>query len=106
MEIVVANYRHVEPPDGTTSVYVARPSALGNPYRIGPDMGREEAIRRYATWLDAELARPDSAAARKFARLLKTLRTGGYLTLVCWCAPEPCHAEVIRDRLLARLGAW
>ncbi len=25
----------------------------------------------------------------------------GKLVLVCWCAPKPCHAEIIRDALLA-----
>ena len=31
--------------------------------------------------------------------------TDGALTLICWCAPQPCHAEVIRDAVLGMVQA-
>ena len=83
------------------AISVGRPSVLGNPFRIGPDGDREECIAKFAAWLDAQLADPGSAAARKMAALRKLLARHGHLTLFCWCAPLPCHAEVIRARLLA-----
>ena len=49
------------------------------------DGTRAEVIRRYADYL---LTRPDLLAD------LPSLR--GH-TLACWCAPAPCHAEVLRD---------
>ncbi len=99
--VIVANIRTCERPDGKRSIFVARPSALGNPFKIGRDGDRDECIAKYATWLDTQLADPATAAARKFAGLQKALAKYGTLTLVCWCAPERCHAEVIGDRLLA-----
>jgi hypothetical protein len=82
------------------AVFVGRPSGLGNPFRIGRDGDREQCIAQFATWLDGQLAGPTSKAARKLARLRQLLAKHGHLMLLCYCAPERCHAEVIRDRLL------
>ncbi|MDA8190782.1 MAG: DUF4326 domain-containing protein, partial [Gammaproteobacteria bacterium] len=40
---------------GPESVYVGRPSPLGNPFAIGPDGGRAEVIQQYAVWLEERL---------------------------------------------------
>ena len=98
--ITIGNIRR-EDADGKTRVYIGRPSALGNPFAIGRDGDRDDVIAKYAAWLDQQLADPQSPAARKFARLQRTLAREGRLHLLCWCAPQRCHCEVIRDRLLA-----
>jgi hypothetical protein len=76
-------------------VYVGRPlrrggwdltgSPLANPFRLGRDGTRAEVVARYREYL---LSRPDLLA------LLPGLRGK---RLGCWCAPEPCHAEVIAE---------
>jgi hypothetical protein len=70
-------------------VYVGRPSVWGNPY--GTDRKppfrvdiREEAIEAYEKWL---LAQPELVERAK--RELKGKVLG------CWCAPEPCHGEIL-----------
>ena len=90
--ISIENRHHGPPPgDGLYRVYVGRPSPYGNPYTIGRDGSREEVIERYREWLTDELVgrlyrqRPD--------------------VLVCWCAPQACHAEVLVERLEARSRA-
>ena len=65
------------------AVYVGRPSRWGNPFRIGRDGSRAEAIAKYEAWV---LERSDLLAA------LPTLRGRD---LACWCAPLPCHADVL-----------
>lgn len=66
------------------AVYVGRPSPLGNPYVIGKDGNRDEVIDKYhRLFYDNHEMR---AYARKHCR---------GKALVCWCAPERCHAEVI-----------
>jgi hypothetical protein len=65
-------------------VYVGRPTKWGNPFKIGRDGTRAEVIERYERWL---LEQPELVAA------LDELRGK---TLGCWCAPEPCHADVSR----------
>lgn len=73
-------------------------SPFANPFRIGPDGGRTDVIQRYRSWL---LGRPD---------LLLRLHELRGRPLACWCAPEPCHADVLAtlvdaDEILDELRA-
>ncbi len=90
---------------GRGGVYIGRPSPLGNPFthlearsraevRVG---SRAEAIARYGSWLDEQLAAATPARA-VYERLLSQARRGD-LTLVCWCAPLSCHGDVLKARL-------
>jgi len=91
--IVVANKRK-----GACGVYIGRPSVLGNPFQIGPDGTRAEVIEKYREWITAEMrTRPDGYVAREVARLRARHERGETVTLICWCAPAPCHGDVIRD---------
>lgn len=95
--IHIGNRRHPEAHQCPT-YYVGRPSPLGNPYAVGRDGTREEVIAKYAAWLDDQLAiDPPAPASRQLARLLAAARRHEAILLTCWCAPERCHAEVIRD---------
>ncbi|MHC4428505.1 MAG: DUF4326 domain-containing protein [Planctomycetota bacterium] len=67
-----------EPPE----VYIGRPSRWGNPYRIGPDGTRAEVIEKYRAY----------AKARFTHENLEELRGK---VLGCWCAPAPCHGDVL-----------
>jgi len=99
MQIAVINKRR-HPEEHALAVYVGRPSPLGNSFKMSKTMGREDMIARYALWLDEQLAWPDSAVTHEMARLRLILEEHGELTLVCWCAPLPCHGDAIRERLL------
>jgi hypothetical protein len=107
MPVIVANKsRHRSPisrscADGTPSVSITPPSPLATPFKMSKTLDREDAVARYAAWLDTQLADPKSAAAREFARLRALLDEHGALTLLCGCAPLPCHGDAIRARLLA-----
>ena len=75
------------------AVYVGRPSKWGNPfthlasslatYRVA---ARDEAVAKYRAWL---LASPEMIALAR-----KELRGK---SLVCWCAPAACHADVLME---------
>lgn len=91
-------------------VYVGRQmpgipaSPLGNPYR------GDGAIESFRAWLrrsyGAYVRQGDAApqeawaAGRELERLAEVYRAEGALTLACWCAPEPCHADVIADAVV------
>lgn len=60
-------------------------SPLANPFRSGPQVSREELVSRYREYL---LARPE---------LLTLLPELLGKRLGCWCAPLPCHADVIAE---------
>jgi hypothetical protein len=55
----------------------------GNRFVIGRDGARDQVIAKYRAWV---LRQPALLAA------LGQLRGKD---LVCWCAPDPCHAEVV-----------
>ena len=70
-----------------TAIYVGRPTQWGNPFGIGRDGDRKTVIEKYRRWLwkriqDGRID-PDQLAALAGK------------DLVCHCAPEPCHAEVL-----------
>jgi len=97
----VVNLRgHRDDPDFADVVYVGRAmrrggwhlaaSPLACPYRPGPDGTRAEVIAAYRERL---LGRPDLLA---LVSQLRGRRLG------CWCAPLPCHADVIAELADAR----
>ena len=63
-------------------VYIGRPSEWGNPYEIGPDGTREEVIALF----EASLT---SLRKHQIKEELKGKILG------CWCAPKPCHGDVL-----------
>lgn len=76
-------------------VYVGRPSIWGNPFVVGRDGTRTEVIAKYETWLANQ------------SELLAALPSLRGKTLGCWCAPKPCHGDVLlrlTDALAARQG--
>ena len=96
---------------GGTGVYIGRPSPLGNPFshldnassHVTKVATREEAVARYAGWLDEKLASRDPEVCREMNKLLWMAREGP-LKLLCYCAPKACHGDIIRDRLFQHLS--
>lgn len=71
-----------------------RRTPWGNPHRIRPGHDRASVIAAYR----ADLERSPERVAEMRRRLAHA--TG----LACWCVPEACHTEVIRDVLEHRGG--
>jgi hypothetical protein len=65
-----------------SAVYVGRPTKWGNPFVIGLDGDRDEVIQKFERQL------PHSLAGADIEELAGK-------DLVCWCAPKPCHADVL-----------
>lgn len=65
---------------------VDRKSAWGNPFVMGEDGSREQVIAAYA-----EHYLPYKPSLLSRVEGLKGKALG------CWCAPEPCHADVLRE---------
>lgn len=82
------------------SVYIGRPSRLGNPYRVEETGSREEAVRLYRAWFQERTK--DPRFLETLEALYERLKREGVLTLSCYCAPLPCHGEVIARWLVER----
>lgn len=95
----VYNKHHKDAPPG--AVYVGRPTKWGNPFAIGEDhplhfkgdgtkpgdgypMSRQDVIDFYQHWITQE-----------GHGLLMDLSELRGKDLVCWCAPLPCHADIL-----------
>ncbi len=67
------------------AVYIGRPSIWGNPFVIGREGDRDEVISEYRRYvlLSTHLMREIGNLAGK--------------DLVCFCAPRPCHGDVLLE---------
>lgn len=85
MRVLHVSQRH---PD---AAYVARPSIFGNPYPLRHEDERALVIGLYRTYF---LSRVETDP--EFRAAVEGLRGKD---LVCFCAPKPCHADVILEYL-------
>lgn len=78
--------------------YIGRPSPLGNPFKIPLDGNREEVIKKYREWLEKEIEKTyaNSRARRALFDLYILAKTTN-IELECWCAPQACHGDVIKE---------
>jgi hypothetical protein len=81
---------------GLHDVFIGRPSIFGNPFHLGADGTRTEVLIKYEVWLRQRLVE-DLA----FARELDGLRGK---VLACFCAPKPCHGNIIVKLIKERFG--
>jgi len=72
-------------------IYIGRPSKWGNPFSHLPGTlaefqvpTREQAIQKYEEWIVTQ------------PQLLADLPELLGKTLGCWCAPKPCHGDVLK----------
>jgi hypothetical protein len=65
------------------AVYIGRGSKWGNPFWIGSDGDRAAVIAKYERWL---------ADQHQLLRALDELRARDVL---CFCAPKPCHGDLL-----------
>ena len=69
--------------------YIGRPSMGGNPFVMGRDGTRKEVIAQFKTYAIQRM-KTDII----FAAYVRSLRGK---TLVCWCAPQACHGDVLLE---------
>lgn len=88
----VYNKHHKDaPPD---AVYVGRPTKWGNPFKIGDTyngvkLERGMAVEQFRDWLlysDQGLKLQDDIRQHLRGK-----------DLVCYCAPKPCHADILLE---------
>lgn len=68
-------------------VYIGRPSEFGNPHKMRSESERAKVIEAFE-----KTARMRIAVDQVWADKIKGLHGK---TLGCWCAPKPCHGDVL-----------
>ncbi|KQV54685.1 DUF4326 domain-containing protein [Caulobacter sp. Root342] len=80
------------------AVYCGRGSKWGNPFRIGVDGDRDAVIAKHERWLASQPG------------LLGSLDDLRGKDLLCYCAPQRCHADLLlelaNDSRRARIAWW
>jgi hypothetical protein len=104
--ITVVNKRRVGPiPYNTVRVYIGRPTPLGNPFsHLDNTLAkfkvktREESIEKYREWLTDKFA-PLKDKGPEWDQYFHIWACVGHVDveLECWCAPLPCHGDVIKE---------
>lgn len=78
-------------------------SVLGNPFKVKSHTRdeHERVVGLYRKWLWDRIKGTDELSTRVQRELqrLKSLALADDLKLECWCAPLPCHADVIKSCL-------
>ncbi len=72
-------------------IYIGRGSLWGNPFVIGEHGTREEVIAQYKDYFYSKIE-----ASTKFKEETLKLKDS---KLGCFCAPKPCHGDIIKEWL-------
>jgi len=72
-------------------VYIGRPSIFANPFKIGPDGGREMVIEKFKVYFLDKIEKDGNF--RQAVLQLRGKRLG------CFCYPLSCHGSVIAEWL-------
>ncbi|CAN5264451.1 hypothetical protein BH24GEM2_BH24GEM2_19110 [soil metagenome] len=82
-------------------------SPLANPFVLkeyGGKYTRDESVDAYREWLAEKIAARDAAVCDELNRLYGIAKTHGSLKLACFCSPQRCHGDVVKQVLLQKLG--
>lgn len=65
-----------------------KPSPWGNPFKVGRDHTREQAVAAFKEWFHHS-PDPEAVWMREHVHELRGKRLG------CWCFPNECHGSVL-----------
>lgn len=89
-KIYVVNVRSVQECE-----VVHRPSALGNPWPIGPNANRNLVCDHYEEWFHERIEFNDKIVIHEVKRLHRIGKDKGIIRLGCFCKPMRCHGDTI-----------
>lgn len=103
MVTVVNKHKHKPTPN---DFYIGRGSVLGNQFTGSKQLidtkarfqvgSRAEAIMLYSLWLNEKLDSNSKEVCDEMNKIYK-LAKKGTVNLVCYCKPQACHGDVIKE---------
>ncbi len=109
--IYVYNRLKEDHTDKENNYPIYRPSILGNPYYWEKDKKtlamfvvktRDEAIDRYEAYFD-RMYRGNAPFKYLIDEIYEKYKRGEDIYLECYCKPERCHGDIIKEKLERRL---
>jgi len=95
-QIKVVSKRNLSAELGWVDFYVGRPNRLGNPFPMKSEGDRTQVIADYRVWLWQQIKSQNLQTLTELNKIVTLVQSGKNVRLVCWCAPSPCHADVIK----------
>lgn len=83
-------------------VRVDRGTPFGNPFKLHSEKERQDVCDKYHAYFYEKL-KANAKFKANVDDLEKIYKLYGKLELLCWCAPKPCHADIIRLYLIKKL---
>jgi len=100
--INVVNKRTHKPTD--RDVYIGRPTPVSNPFTHLKDTTapykvdtRDQAIDLYRPWFKKQLLSNSTSTFSYMIQKIISMAASGDVNLVCWCHPNKCHGEIIKE---------
>ena len=107
MNIKVVNKR-----DGTGNLYIGRGSPLGNPFvmKDNTNTSRNKVIDDYEKYINViirkakpDLSRLERSIIKELNNIYARVKKGQEVRLECYCAPQRCHGDVIKNIIVRKL---
>lgn len=108
---IVNKQTHTETP---FDIYVGRGSVLGNPF-THKDLNktkaeftcstRDEAIESYRDYILNKINIKDELICNELNRIYKMAKKGD-VYLLCYCFPQSCHANIIKEIIEEKINDW
>ncbi len=73
-------------------VFIGKSSKWGSPYQVGWDGSRQEVLDKYRRWIQQQ------------PKLLADLPLLRGKVLGCYCAPRPCHGDILIELAAANVA--
>lgn len=83
-------------------IRVDRGTALGNPFIIGVHGTRDECVRKYRIQLWKWIQECNKVVLKELYSIKKASLEGD-VVLLCWCKPQACHADIIKNYVKASI---
>jgi Domain of unknown function (DUF4326) len=89
--------------------FIGRPNILGNPFKtsdLGSDYSREEAIELFRRHLVAIVLAKSGPEYAELEKIVIQLLDGQDVILMCHCAPQLCHGNIIVQIIDRMVTGW
>lgn len=111
--ITVVNKKTHKPT--ANDIYVGRGSVLGNPYTSNAFQEtkaeficktREESLQNFYKHISEKIKQKDEKICAELNRIWTLAKNGHDINLVCYCAPQACHATIIKNIIEDKLPKY
>lgn len=102
MNINVVNKRTFKDNGDGTIIPIHRNHTLGNPFTLHREEDRSKVIEQYKEWIYQKIKDKDPTVTLALNTIANTVQQGK-VYLICFCAPKPCHGDVIKEIVINKM---